>query len=39
MFYIGEHVNRRLQREVFGLIPKERMVGGAKKKPPFSMKR
>jgi len=31
MFYIGEHVNRRLQREFVCLIPKERVVGGAKK--------
>jgi hypothetical protein len=36
MFYIGEHFSRRLQREFVSLIPKERVVGGAKKKPqPF----
>jgi hypothetical protein len=36
MFYIGKYVNRRLQREFVGLIPKERIVGGQKKNHPFN---
>jgi hypothetical protein len=36
MFYIGEHVNTRLQREFLCLIPKERVVGDGKKNTLFN---